>query len=72
VCETIRWVEGTYRHQPSYDAEMFGKGQFLHITEIGLSRFRSAGIDIANGVRVSAGVKRESKEPENREFIALG
>ena len=72
ACKTVRWIQGTYSHQPSFDAEMFGKGQFLHLTHVGLSRFHAAGIDFSNGVRVFSEVKREAKEVAKRELVAPG
>ena len=72
ACKTVRWIQGTYSHQPAFDAEMYGKGQFLHLTHVGLSRFHAAGIDISNGVRVFSEVTREAKEVAKRELVAPG
>lgn len=71
VCETVHWVEGTYSHQPSYDAEMFGNGQFIQLTTDGVRQLRAAGVDLRTNVMVSASTVDEAKNATKKETFAL-
>lgn len=71
VCETIAWVDGTFSHQPSYDAEMFGNGQFILLTNDGVQQFRAAGVDLRTNVKVIASTVEEDKIARKKEIFAL-
>ncbi|MDF1710109.1 MAG: hypothetical protein P1U72_18610 [Paracoccaceae bacterium] len=71
VCETIHWIEGTFSHQPSYDAEMFGDGQFIRLSTDGVRQLRAASIDLRINVKVSASTVDEAKNVTKRETFAL-
>lgn len=70
VCESVRWVQGTYEYQPTYESEMFGKGQFVYLTGVGIAQLIAAGMDLSTNVTVTKSAVEESKAAETRDFIA--
>ena len=70
VCESVRWVQGTYEHQPSYESEMFGKGQFVYLTSVGVAQLQAAGMVLSASVKVTKSAVEERKAKENSKFIA--
>ncbi len=71
VCETIAWVDGTFSHQPSYEAEMYGNGQFVRLTNDGVQQLRTAGVDLRTNLKVIASTVDEAKTARKKETFAL-
>ncbi len=70
VCETVRWVQGTYEYQPTYEAEMFGRGQFVYLTKLGVSQIQAAGINFLSNVKVEKSAQPERKPKVAKKFVA--
>jgi hypothetical protein len=70
VCETVRWVQGTFEYEPTHEVEMFGRGQFVHLSNIAVSQLLSAGIDFSSNVKITKSAKPERQQKAAREFFA--
>ncbi|WP_216332435.1 hypothetical protein [Rhizobium sp. X9] len=70
VAKTIRWVEGTRQHGRKYDAELFGRGQAVVLTEAGRSQLNDLGRRLSLSVKVTATTRGENGEVDRQEVFA--
>lgn len=71
VATTIRWIEGTHRRQPSYDAELFGRGQAVILTKIGREQLVGFGVKLSLGAKIEATVTGEGDKTDRRDIVAI-
>jgi hypothetical protein len=53
VAKTIRWVEGTHQRVAPYDAELFGRGQAVILTDAGKAQVDGLRPQFSLGVKVT-------------------